>query len=47
MIRILGVSVRREDWYGRVRWRVHRGPSDLRPPSAETARRRPLPTGRP
>ena len=47
MVRVLGVSVRREDWHGRVRWRVHRGPCDLHPPSVETARRRPLPVGRP
>jgi hypothetical protein len=47
MVRVLGVSVRREDWHDGVRWRVHRGPCDLHPPSLETARRRPLPTGRP
>ncbi|HTI32075.1 MAG TPA: GNAT family N-acetyltransferase [Miltoncostaea sp.] len=47
MVRVLGVSIRREDWFGRVRWRVHRGPRDLHTPSVEVARRRPLPTGRP
>jgi hypothetical protein len=46
MVRILGVSLRREDWFAEVRYRVHRGRRDLVPPPVETARRRPVPVGR-
>jgi hypothetical protein len=46
MVRILGVSLRREDWHGEVRHLAHRGRRDLVPPSARAARRRPVPVGR-
>lgn len=43
MVRLLGLSLRREDWFGSVRWRLymHRAPMSI--PPSDAARRRPVP----
>jgi GNAT superfamily N-acetyltransferase len=43
MVRVLGLSVRREDWFGSVRYHVHRGTAPLVIPPRADSRRRPVP----